>query len=51
MLALMDIQLSSLSKHQVIKKVFKTPADLVVGCFKGTWKLGLVQDEPGSSEM
>lgn len=51
MLAFMDSQLSFLSKQQMINKVFKTPSDLVVGCFKGTWRLGLVQGEPVSSEV
>lgn len=46
MLAFLVTQLCFLSKHRMISKVFKTPSDLVVGCFESTWRLGLVQDEP-----
>lgn len=46
MLTCVVTQPSLLSKHQVINKVLKTPSDLVVGCFKSTWRLRLVQGEP-----
>lgn len=31
--------------YQMINKVFESPSDLIVDCFKDTWRLGLVQGE------